>query len=212
MHGKDLERLGKLMALMFSDNPEEHAAAARQFVEAAKRAGIHPAQLTLMYEHDVLGRLNRLNTQLSNENEALYSEVVAWRETAPPAMKRRVAEMKRPHFRRWKRFEFLCRRAYGRLWKRGVCTGLGLTPDRLIAFRQGRDVIDDAMMSRLEAAVPYRPRKPRIRWDGWMLDRLNTLLAADRSPEEIAASLDLPVKSVVWRISHPTPPTAQPSM
>lgn len=212
MHAKDLERLGKLMALMFSDNPEEHSVAARQFVEAAKRAGIHPAQLTLMHEQDILGRLNRLNAQLSNENETLYSEVVAWREAAPPAMKRRVAEMKHPHFRRWKRFEFLCRRAYGRLWKRGACAGLGLTPDRINAFRRGREVIDDAVMNRLETVSPYRPRKPKIRWDEWMLDRLSTLLAADRSPEEIAASLDLPVKSVIWRISHSLPRAEQPHM
>lgn len=207
MTAKDLERLQKLMGLMFSENLGEHQLAARQFVESARRSGIHPAQLTLVHERDVLGRLNTLNAQLAQENDHLYSEVVAWREVAPPALRRRVGEMKHPHFRRWKRFEFLCRRAYGRLWRRGACAGLGLTPVQLNSFRRGKQVIDDAIMQRLETATPYRPRKPKIKWDGWMIDRLNSLLAADRTPEEIAASLDLPLKSVVWRISHPIPGT-----
>ena len=199
---KDLERLQKLMALMFSDNPAEHAGAARQFVESARRCGIHPAEITLVHERDLLGRLNRLNAQLSQENDQLHAETMAWREVAPPTLRRTVAALKRPHFRRWRRFEFLARQAFGRFWKRGACAALGLTSEQLKSFRQGKAAIDDGLMRRLEAFPPYRPRKPKIVWDDWMLDRLQALWTAERSAEEISASLHVPMKSVVWRIKH----------
>lgn len=199
MHEGTLGRLQKLMARMFTDNEAEQAVAARAFVEASRKAGIHPSDLTLVHDADLLGRLTRLTKDMSDRNEVLEAENAAWRKVAPEALRRRVAEMKKPHFKRWQRLEFLCRRAYGKYWRRGLCRHFGMQPAELKAIRRGERMVGDDLVRQLEALPPHRPRR-RVVWDDWMLNRLQTLSEMGQSASEIAEKFGIPVGSVKWRL------------